>query len=248
MRWLTRDPMEEDGGANLYGFLENNQVSLVDVLGFFSNQYQTMVWGIYWYPQPDGLLPPKPPARPPRSSSTGTFRETILDFLDGGAGTTYHYYYPQHSATVRLLSQPDVAKVWKKYKNVKRLGYFDSGIIEHRAKWHGFIRDVFTQFGTNFSFFFPNLQTFQNNIYLDVGYEALGSFSGTYTISTDSRVCTKKFKMTLSNTWSLRSLTRNPFSGKSFLSERTLDRESRFWGDVVQFYHYNVIEPISRER
>ncbi len=33
MRWLTRDPIEEDGGANLYCFCLNNVFARVDALG-----------------------------------------------------------------------------------------------------------------------------------------------------------------------------------------------------------------------
>ena len=33
MRWLNRDPLEEEGGVNLYGFCKNNSVSNVDPLG-----------------------------------------------------------------------------------------------------------------------------------------------------------------------------------------------------------------------
>jgi RHS repeat-associated protein len=32
-RWLSRDPLGEEGGVNLYGFVSNNPVSLVDPLG-----------------------------------------------------------------------------------------------------------------------------------------------------------------------------------------------------------------------
>ena len=32
-RWLSRDPMEEKGGANLYGFAGNDAVNRIDVLG-----------------------------------------------------------------------------------------------------------------------------------------------------------------------------------------------------------------------
>ena len=33
-RWPSRDPIEEEGGINLYGFVENTLVSRVDYLGF----------------------------------------------------------------------------------------------------------------------------------------------------------------------------------------------------------------------
>ena len=35
-RWLTRDPIEESGGVNLYGFCGNDVVGKVDVLGFWT--------------------------------------------------------------------------------------------------------------------------------------------------------------------------------------------------------------------
>lgn len=35
-RWLSRDPIEEQGGVNLYGFVGNNPVNLVDPLGLSS--------------------------------------------------------------------------------------------------------------------------------------------------------------------------------------------------------------------
>lgn len=34
-RWLSRDPAEEEGGINLYGFAGNNSVNSVDLLGLF---------------------------------------------------------------------------------------------------------------------------------------------------------------------------------------------------------------------
>ena len=32
-RWLTRDPIEEEGGLNIYGFIGNDGVSYWDYLG-----------------------------------------------------------------------------------------------------------------------------------------------------------------------------------------------------------------------
>lgn len=34
-RWLSRDPLEESGGLNIYGFVGNNGIVSIDVLGFF---------------------------------------------------------------------------------------------------------------------------------------------------------------------------------------------------------------------
>ena len=40
-RWLSRDPIEEEGGENLYGFNGNNGVNILDILGlWFSNGSQ----------------------------------------------------------------------------------------------------------------------------------------------------------------------------------------------------------------
>ena len=32
-RWLNRDPISEEGGMNLYGFISNNLISIIDLLG-----------------------------------------------------------------------------------------------------------------------------------------------------------------------------------------------------------------------
>ena len=39
MRWLNRDPIEEDGGVNLYGFCGNNGINSVDYMG--ADRYMT---------------------------------------------------------------------------------------------------------------------------------------------------------------------------------------------------------------
>ena len=36
MRWLNRDPIEEDGGVNLYGFVKNNTICHVDIIGLYT--------------------------------------------------------------------------------------------------------------------------------------------------------------------------------------------------------------------
>ena len=48
-RWLSRDPIGEDGGANLYGFISNDTSNFIDYLG--------LLW--------KGPLPPKPQPRAP---------------------------------------------------------------------------------------------------------------------------------------------------------------------------------------
>jgi RHS repeat-associated protein len=38
-RWLNRDPIEEEGGVNLYNFVENNPINWVDFLGLVDLSY-----------------------------------------------------------------------------------------------------------------------------------------------------------------------------------------------------------------
>ncbi len=38
-RWINRDPIGEEGGANLYGFVANGPIDLADVAGLVPNQY-----------------------------------------------------------------------------------------------------------------------------------------------------------------------------------------------------------------
>jgi RHS repeat-associated protein len=51
-RWPSRDPIEERGGVNLYGFVRNDGVDVVDVLGLSSSEYlacrDVMIITGYW--------------------------------------------------------------------------------------------------------------------------------------------------------------------------------------------------------
>lgn len=38
-RWLNRDPIEESGGKNIYGFVDNNPQNNIDELGLISSSY-----------------------------------------------------------------------------------------------------------------------------------------------------------------------------------------------------------------
>jgi RHS repeat-associated protein len=42
-RWINRDPIEEEGGLNLYGFVGNDGVTKVDVLGKYSTVLAGMI-------------------------------------------------------------------------------------------------------------------------------------------------------------------------------------------------------------
>jgi len=42
-RWLTKDPIGERGGLNLYGFVGNNPVSYVDILGLIKRERECKI-------------------------------------------------------------------------------------------------------------------------------------------------------------------------------------------------------------
>jgi len=46
-RWPSRDPIEEQGGINLYGFVGNNPVKLTDYLGLEEQDIPTIAWFIF---------------------------------------------------------------------------------------------------------------------------------------------------------------------------------------------------------
>jgi len=43
-RWPSRDPIEEEGGINLYGFVENDVVNSIDTLGLISEEEVWQKW------------------------------------------------------------------------------------------------------------------------------------------------------------------------------------------------------------
>ena len=72
MRWLNRDPIEEEGGLNLYGFCENNSILNIDVLG---NERNEVPIDAYFYKLfancNHNLQNAKPPSSPKRLSHGG---------------------------------------------------------------------------------------------------------------------------------------------------------------------------------
>jgi RHS repeat-associated protein len=45
-RWVSRDPLEEDGGINLYGFINNDPVNFLDALGLLSRSETRRNWNM----------------------------------------------------------------------------------------------------------------------------------------------------------------------------------------------------------
>ena len=67
-RWVNRDPIEEHGGNNVYGFVHNDAIGIVDVAGLgYGNPVPPVVIGPL---PPIGTWPPQPPA-PPKPAPPG---------------------------------------------------------------------------------------------------------------------------------------------------------------------------------
>jgi RHS repeat-associated protein len=86
-RWLNRDPIEEQGGINLYSFVGNNPISSFDYLG------QATI----------------------EASAATDLKATLLDFALN-KGSTFIFRYP-HEVAKRFQSHHGVKWIWDLYKN-----------------------------------------------------------------------------------------------------------------------------------
>ena len=84
-RWVNRDPIEESGGVNLYGFVGNDGVGMVDILGKNPrNRYGPINGGLPWNP---GKLPDWNPYKTECSASEpGSYRSAIVAAFELIAG------------------------------------------------------------------------------------------------------------------------------------------------------------------
>lgn len=101
-RWLGRDPIEELGGLNLYGFTENDPLSAFDILGKKTEMIKVL--GANWKFKSNKLLPPKKKIRGNVTGTTTYGRYPLDAFVsDSGCekgkkqlrskGTTYKVDY-----------------------------------------------------------------------------------------------------------------------------------------------------------
>lgn len=75
---MSRDPIEEEGGTNLYGFVWNNPNNWIDVLGKQPGPYHAPNWGM-------------PPSSPGDGGGWGGAFSDLVDWLTGNAPTTTEY-------------------------------------------------------------------------------------------------------------------------------------------------------------
>src|ERR1035441_1916421 len=66
-RWLSRDPIGERGGINLYGFVGNNPISRIDLFGLDGQQavLSPGARGNPWHDPNTGRFAPPPKLLPP---------------------------------------------------------------------------------------------------------------------------------------------------------------------------------------
>ena len=88
VRWLNRDPIEEEGGINLYAFVRNNPINSID-----PNGLATIVAG-----------------------SGQNLINTIADFFDGGPSNTWIFNYP-HTVAKRFQKDRGTKFIWDLYNH-----------------------------------------------------------------------------------------------------------------------------------
>ena len=74
-RWINRDPLQEIGGINLYGFADNNPVLWIDPYGLFWDEFGACLRNFFQKTRslltgPHNVLPPYPLPRPFPAGST----------------------------------------------------------------------------------------------------------------------------------------------------------------------------------
>ncbi len=181
-RFLSRDPIEEQGGLNLYAFVGNLPTTKWDILGM-ATIFATIN---------DNML------------------STIMDFLNGGESNTWIFTYP-HNLAKRLLSHPGVSIVWNLYEKDLEL-FCDAfpqksrrwkGRFSYTANFNDFQRDVVYLLGGEGVW----ADGFKDG---DISVNMFGSLNISYNIFVDCCKKKKSLSLRVVDNWTIESLTRNP--------------------------------------
>ena len=95
-RWLSRDPFEELGGNNLYGFVKNNPTNYVDVLGLFEDDGRVLalaIQGRYEDIGREAEARANAAMAEARNSSVGIFIQNYQDARSYGDGIGESIFY-----------------------------------------------------------------------------------------------------------------------------------------------------------
>jgi RHS repeat-associated protein len=114
-RWMNRDPIGERGGVNLYEFVRENPIGLIDTLGLADSPVHSdgalpnPVIPPNWPrgQRPDGLANPVSPTPSPRSPGTGS--PTIVPPDPGGTGYMDNGSLDTASAAAEVLNMASEA-------------------------------------------------------------------------------------------------------------------------------------------
>ncbi len=119
-RWISRDPINEQGGINLYAFVNNNSINLFDVLGReLAGGSGALDRYNEWYDQQEALYGPDwggeihyAPNPDPVVEATN---KSLSDFLNGIPNS--YSFGPSHPWTLRLKNHPHLTSVKNKILN-----------------------------------------------------------------------------------------------------------------------------------
>jgi RHS repeat-associated protein len=75
-RWLNRDPIEESGGLNLYGFVRNDSANHFDYFGLKGSGHHVVPWSIF----------------------NGAVKEEVQRFFDSDLSRIFNEHYKTHGA------------------------------------------------------------------------------------------------------------------------------------------------------
>ncbi|WP_176015324.1 RHS repeat-associated core domain-containing protein, partial [Victivallis sp. Marseille-Q1083] len=120
-RWISRDPIEENGGVNLYGFVGNNAISYIDVSGLYSIDfhYYTIYYLLRakcWSPEEANIVAGWSQYLDVSSKTDAVARSKRRDYE-----TSAKYHFPgstEYSATVRddPATRDEVIKAFRAYE------------------------------------------------------------------------------------------------------------------------------------
>jgi RHS repeat-associated protein len=181
-RWMSRDPIEEEGGVNLYGFVINNPVNQVDLLGHAVIE----------------------------ASSGQNLSSVISDFFDPNTANTWVFRYP-HSVAKRFQEHSGVKFMWDLFfDDIQKYCAHPSSQVTKTWEGHFAYTAQLGQFVTD-AFDFLGYYG-EGVGHQDFGTNAIGSFRVDYLFTVDCKKCRKAAAVSESDRLTIQSLFRNPFT------------------------------------
>jgi len=195
-RWPSRDPIEEEGGINLYGFVGNDGMNYTDYRGLIRID----------------------------AGTNDNIDSTIIDFFNGGPSNDW-YFDSDHSVAGRFEKHQALKPIMDVYNALTKdfcnsgepvisSGYWQQKIdFQFTASTKDFMNDVKTGLG----YYGEGLK------HKDHGTNAFGSFHLDGFISIDCCSNKKWMEVTIKNTWSMGSLLRNPVTRRPIFRSSALN-------------------------